>query len=106
MEVPREYLDNYTAAINKIAEQSKSSLARALSAIDYAGDPATVRAQTVAAMQQACGAASEMSARAAAAFYDGMRSYVTNGSFGAIARSERIPAATEQAVRAFLKKLF
>ena len=106
MEVPRKYLDNYTSALSQIADQSKASLGRALAAIDYTADPATVRAQTVAAMQQACGAASEMSARTAAAFYDGMRSYITDGTFAAVARSERIPAATEQAVRAFLKKLF
>lgn len=106
MEVPRRYLDRYTDALDAIAGQAKSALADALHAIDYGADPARVRELVLAAAQQACGAAAETSARTAAAFYDGMRSYVTGDPFGAASHSGRVPAATEGAVRAFLKRLF
>ena len=103
--IPREYVDNFTRCINRISEDARARLADALARIDMTQDVATVREQVVAAMQAACGGATDMTATLAAEFYDGLREYELGGRMGAVARSGRVPEATEESVRAFAQKL-
>lgn len=73
--IPREYVENYTKALNAVSEQSRAGLRAALEAIDYNQDVATIREQVDAIMQTWCGGATDMAATLAAEFYDGLREY-------------------------------
>jgi hypothetical protein len=103
--IPREYVDNYTKALNVISEQSRAGLRAALEAVDYTQDVATIREQVDAIMQTWCGGSTDMAATLAAEFYDGIREYELGERMGAMALSGRNAEATSGAVRAFAQKL-
>ena len=106
MQIPRSYIENYSNALNVVSEQARKKLADALSAIDYTADVATIRNAVIAVMQPACGAATQVAARLAAEFYDGLRDWFgVMDDFEAEPESLREPAATSGAVRAFVQDL-
>ena len=106
MQIPRSYIEAYSAALNGVANQGKEALAKALEQVDYSRPVVEVRAEVVAIMQQACGASSTVAARLAADFYDGLRDRFGIGDgFFAEVDSGRDPNATEGAVRAFADSL-
>lgn len=106
MVIPRSYIENYSAALNVISEQAREKLVEALERIDYTKDVATVRNAVIAVMQPACGASTEVSARIAAEFYDGLREqFGIYDGFRAEPESLRDPAATSGAVEAFAQDL-
>lgn len=104
-QVPREYVDRFTSALNRVSQASRERLADELASIDLFGDVAEVRARVVAVMQALCGGATDMAATLAAEFYDGLRELAIGERMGALATSGRVPAATEGAVRAFAQAL-
>ena len=104
--IPRKYLVNYTKALAGVSEAAKESLAVALAGIDWDRPVAEVRDEIIAIMQQACGASTDMAARLAADFYDGMSAlYGAPSEYTATAESMRDPGATDGAVRAFVEAL-
>ena len=106
MQIPRSYVENYSKALNVVSERARTALVDALSQIDYSADVASIREAVIAIMQPACGASSTMAARLAADFYDGLRArFGIDDGFRAEVDSQRVPDATEGAVRAFADKL-
>lgn len=106
MQIPRSYIENYSQALNVVSEQARAKLIDALSQVDYTADVASVREAVIAIMQPACGASSTMAARLAADFYNGLRArFGIDDGFMAEVDSQRVPDATEGAVRAFADKL-
>lgn len=104
-EIPRVYVDNFTAALNKLSQKTREKLAEALASIDMSQDVATVREQVIDVMQAYCGGATDTAAMLAAEFYDGLREFEIGERYGALAESGRKLAATDGAVRAFAQKL-
>lgn len=106
MRIPRSYIENYSKALNVVSERARAQLVDALSRIDYSADVADIRNAVIAIIQPACGASSTMAARIAAEFYDGMRArFGIDDGFEAEVDSQRVPEATEGAVRAFAQDL-
>lgn len=106
MQIPRSYVENYSKALNVVSDKARTALVDALSQIDYSADVATIREAVIAIMQPACGASSTMAARLAADFYDGLRArFGIADGFMAEVDAQRVPEATEGAVRAFVDKL-
>ena len=106
MQIPRSYVENYSKALNVVSDKARAALVDALSKIDYSADVADVRNAVIAIMQPACGASSTMAARLAADFYDGLRArFGIDDGFRAEVDSQRVPEATEGAVRAFAQDL-
>ena len=104
--IPRKYLVNYTKALAGVSEAAKESLAVALAGIDWDRPVAEVRDEIIAIMQQACGASTDVAARLAADFYDGMSAlYGAPSEYTATVESMRDPGATDGAVRAFVQDL-
>ena len=106
MQIPRSYIDNYSKALNQISYRARDSLSNALMQLDYDMPITDIRNAVIAVMETACGASTELSARLAAEFYDGMRAYSgIVDEYKAIPDSKRIPEATSGAVRAFVQDL-
>lgn len=106
MQIPRSYIDNYSKALNQISYRARESLSNALMQLDYDMPIADIRNAVIAVMETACGASTELSARLAAEFYDGMRAYSgIVDEYKAVPDSKRIPEATSGAVRAFVQDL-
>lgn len=106
MQIPRSYVDGYSKALNVASEQARESLAAALAQVDYTAPVAKVREAVSAIMQQACGASTEVSARLAADFYDGLRAaFGIDDGHAAVVDSMRVPEATDGAVRAFAQDM-
>ncbi len=105
MEVPRTWLDNYTASLNGITEMSQDLLVKQLRAIDYSRPVADIRQDVIGIMDACCGSASSMASAQGAVFYDGLRERVLGSGMGAYANDGRVSVATEKAVRAFLKQI-
>lgn len=101
--IPREYIDNYTKALNKLSADVQARLAKDLAKIDYTGDIATIREAVIELMERYLGAYTDMAAVVAAEFYDGVREHAVGASLGAAAESTRRPAATAGAVRACIE---
>lgn len=104
MEIPRSYIENYSAALNGVSDTAKAALVAALEKVDYTQPVADVRDAVIMIMQAACGASTDVSAMLAAEFYNGLRALmVEDDGFSAVADSMRNPDATEGAVRAFVQ---
>ena len=106
MEIPRLYIENYARALNTISSTARESLTNALLQINYNADFADIRNAVAAVMQTACGASTDLSARLAAEFYDGLRlQFGIDDGYQAEADSMRDPEATDVAVRSFMQTL-
>ena len=106
MVIPRSYIENYSKALNVVSEQAREKLTEALEKIDYTQDVASIREAVIAVMQPACGASTDVSARLAAEFYNGLRErFGIEDGFEAEPESLRDPAATSGAVRAFAEDI-
>ncbi len=103
--VPRAYIDNFTAALNRVSVEAQHGVLTALASIDWTQDVAAIREQVIAIMQVWCGGATDMAGVLAAEFYDGLRAMELGAGYGAVASTGRIPAATDGAVRAFAEEL-
>lgn len=106
MQIPRSYIENYSNSLNQISATARESLSKALMQLNYDADIADIRNAVIAVMQTACGASSDLSARLAAEFYDGLRlQFGIDDGYQAEVDSGRIPEATDGAVRAFVQDL-
>ena len=106
MQIPRSYIENYSNSLNQISATARESLSKALMQLNYDADIAGIRNAVIAVMQTACGASSDLSARLAADFYDGLRlQFGIDDGYQAEVDSGRIPEATDGAVRAFVQDL-
>ena len=106
MEIPRSYIDNYSKSLNKISQEARSALSKALSRLDYDASIEDIRNAVISVMQPMCGASADTSARLASEFYNGLRSmFGVQSEYTAEAVSLREPDATSGAVRAFVEDL-
>jgi hypothetical protein len=106
MQIPRSYIENYSNSLNQISATARESLSKALMQLNYDADIADIRNAVIAVMQTACGASSDLSARLAAEFYDGLRlQFGIDDGYQAEVDSGRVPEATDGAVRAFVQDL-
>lgn len=106
MQIPRRYIENYSNSLNQISDTARESLSKALMRLDYDADIADIRNAVIAVMQTFCGASTDMSARLAAEFYDGLRlQFGIDDGYQAEVDSGRVPEATDGAVRAFVQDL-
>lgn len=106
MQIPRSYIENYSNSLNQISATARESLSKALMQLNYDADIADIRNAVIAVMQTACGASTDLSARLAADFYDGLRlQFGIDDSYQAEVDSGRVPEATDGAVRAFVQDL-
>jgi len=103
--IPRSYIENYSKSLNMISDTAKSRLVGALEQVDYTRPAAEVRDAVITIMQAACGASTDVTARLAADFYDGLRVLMVGERMGAVADSMRNPDATDGAVRAFIQTI-
>lgn len=101
--IPRSYIEEYSNALNGISDTAKASLVAALESVDYSRPVADIRNAVIAIMQAACGASTDVTARLAADFYDGLRLRMAGEPMGAVADSMRKPEATENTIRAFIQ---
>lgn len=101
--IPRSYIEEYSNALNGISDTAKASLVAALESVDYSRPVADIRNAVIAIMQAACGASTDVTARLAADFYDGLRLRMVGEPMGAVADSMRKPEATENTIRAFIQ---
>lgn len=101
--IPRSYIRNYSNSISNISDKARESLTAALMQLDYSRPVAETRDTVIAIMQVACGASTDLAARLAAEFYDGLRLAMVGEKLGAAAVSMRNPDATDGAIRAFIQ---
>lgn len=101
--IPRSYIENYSKTLNLASEKARESLVVALTQLDYSRPVAEIRDAVISIMQVACGASTDVAARLAADFYDGLRVRMVGESLGAVAESMRNPDATDGAIRAFIQ---
>lgn len=104
MEIPREYIDNFTRVINALSDDAKKKLSKALEGID-ATDLETLRAEIIAVMDLILAPYTDNAAAVAATFYDGLREYqgIADG-FYALSESMRQYETTAGAVYTYTEK--
>ena len=106
MEVPRRIIDGYDETMRYSVAAIQHELREGLSHVDYSAPAEQVRTEVTALMDACCGAASDVGARLSSEFYNGLRQMVTGKGGTLSLQTGRNTEATEQAVRAFLKRLF
>lgn len=104
MEIPREYIDNFTRVINAISDDAKDKLSKALERID-ATDLDALRTEIIAVMDLILAPYTDNAAAVAATFYDGLREWfgISDG-FYALSESMRSANTTSSAVMAYTDK--
>lgn len=100
--IPREYIDNFTVVINAVSADAQSRLVKALEKVSM-DDIAAARDEIIAIMDTILGPYTDNVAAIAAEFYDGLRAWSGLSGYRAEAVSNRDPAATGGAVRAFME---
>lgn len=101
MEIPREYIDNFTRVINALSDDAKKKLSKALEGID-ATDLETLRAEIIAVMDAILMPYTDNAAAVAATFYDGLRElFGISDGFYALSESLRRSETTAAAVTAY-----
>ena len=104
MEIPREYLDNFSKVINAISDDAKKKLERALEGKD-ASDLEALRAEIIAVMDLILTPYTDNAAAVAAAFYDGLREFQgVVDDFYAVSESTRQYETTAGAVYSYTEK--
>lgn len=101
-QIPREYIDNFTKAINKLSADLQAKLSDALARVDLT-DVSAARDAIIDIMELYLGPYTDMAAILAAEFYDGLREQAVGAKLGAYAESGREPVATEKAVRGIMQ---
>lgn len=100
--IPRQLLDNYTAAINKISATAQQALTAELMAVDLT-DIAKARQEIIRVLNTYLPGFTGATATIAAEFYDVVREVQTGNRIGAIAYSAHNLQATEGATRAMMQ---
>lgn len=104
MEIPREYIDNFTRVVNAISDDAKKKLKKALEGIN-ATDLEQLRAEIIAVMDLILTPYTDNAAAVAATFYDGLRDlFGISDGFYAISESMRQYETTAGAVYAYTEK--
>lgn len=104
--IPRDALEYLTKEINATSEDAQSRVLKVLGQIDWDNaDVATIRQLVSESVQIACGASTEVSAQAAADFYDAARTLALGEAMGATAKTNYDPNATDGAIRAIAQQL-
>jgi len=101
VEIPREYIDNFSKVINAISDDAKKKLSKALENIK-ADDLETLRSEILAVMDVILSPYTDNAAAVAATFYDGLREWfgISDG-FYALSNSMRSAETTATAVTAY-----
>ena len=102
MQVPRAALEYLTREVNGLSADAQEKVGRILGSLDWS-DVAGSRAVLVQAMREVLVSHAELSAQAAAEFYDLVREQAVGEPLGAEADGGYEPEATEGAVRAFVQ---
>lgn len=105
--IPRAALDYVTGQINGLSSDAQEKILNALESLDWkpgdAGNVAACRQAVVDALAAAMPTYADAAAQASADFYDVMRELMVGEPLGAQAISGYDPAATEGAVRSFVR---
>lgn len=104
MVISREIVDDLTRNLNSLSESTRRVLRNMLEQIEYT-DIADLRNQVIEIMEYVCGASTDMAAAYTADFYDAVRAEAVGGGYRATATSNRVPEATQGAVRALIQKV-
>ena len=106
MQIPRSYIENYSAALNVVSESARANLVNALASLDYTASVAAIRDAVIDIMQTACAASSTVAARLAAEFYDGLRArFGIADNFAVEVDARRDQEATTGAIKAFVQDI-
>ena len=101
--IPRAYVDRFTKLVNITSDDAQKKLAKALTKVEIT-DIAAARDEIIAIMDAILGPYTDNVAAIAATFYDGLREWSgVVDDFEAEPISNRDPAATDGAVRAFMQ---
>lgn len=99
--ISRSYVDALTRSLNTLSEATQAVARAQLAAIEYT-DIADLRNQVIAILEPLLSIATDIAAGYAAQTYDRIREASVGSATNAVARSGRIPEATERAVRALV----
>ena len=102
--ISRSYVDALTRSLNTLSEATQAVVRAQLAAIEYI-DIADLRNQVIAILEPLLSTATDMAAGYAAQTYDSIREASVGSAANAIARSGRIPEATERAIRAMVAEV-
>lgn len=107
MRIQRAWIEAYSQSLNEASGRGADVLSEALENVGWDMGVELVRDQLIGVMETCCGATTEVTARLAADFYDGLRERcgVPRDGFEAVIDPCRDPKATEGAVRAFVQDL-
>lgn len=104
MEIPREYIDNFSKVINALSDDAKKKLSCALENI-HADDLETLRTEILRVMDLILTPYTDNAAAVAATFYDGLREYQgIADDFYALSNSMRQYGTTAGAVYTYTEK--
>lgn len=102
--ISRSYVDALTRSLNTLSEATQAVARAQLAAIEYT-DIADLRNQVIAILEPLLSTATDMAAGYAAQTYDGIREASVGSAANAVAHSNRVPEATERAVRALVTEV-
>lgn len=97
--VPREFIDAYADALERLSDDMRERLDKELASIDWSLPVAEIRELLIPIMQAYCGTTADVAATIAAEFYDGLRERMTGNKMGAVNAPSYSGVDTEQFVR-------
>ena len=103
--IPREFVDRYADALEKLSDEMKRRLVKDLERIDWTAPVAEIREALIPIMQAYCGASADSAATLAAEFYDGMSEQMTGVNPRAVLAPDYSDNAVEQFVRGAVQSL-
>jgi len=103
--IPRRYIDGYANSLEKISDEMRTRLTKALEAIDYTRPVAEVREELIPIMQTHVFESRALASQAAAEFYDGLREFETGKRLGAVGYDGYDADAVESRVRSAVQPL-
>ena len=103
--IPREFVDRYADALEKLSDEMKRRLVKDLERIDWTAPVAEIREALIPIMQAYCGASADSAATLAAEFYDGMSEQMTGINPRAVLAPDYSDNAVEQFVRGAVQSL-
>ena len=97
--IPREFVDRYADALEKLSDEMKRRLVKDLERVDWTAPVAEIREALTPIMQAYCGASADSAATLAAEFYNGMSEQMT----GVNPRAVLAPGYSDNAVEQFVR---
>lgn len=100
--IPRRWVDNYSDVLDALSAKAQREVREAVAKVDLT-DIAVARDAIIAIMEPLCAAYTDSAAAVSARFYEICRNYCLGGEYEAYVASQRVPGATEGAVRALIQ---